>query len=77
MHDVTGEQRDAPERLRTTTAFVAGEELPARPLPLPPPWIALTAQQRAIRARAAAGEHVDLAAELDEVVELPPLAEAD
>jgi len=34
-------------------------------------------KQRSLRKRAAGGEPVDLAAELDEVVQPPPLADAD
>jgi dihydroorotase len=75
--DVTGETRIAPVRLRAARSFVGGRELVSVPIPLPPPWIELTAQQRRVRERAAAGETVDLAAELLEVAELPPLAGAD
>jgi dihydroorotase len=74
--DVTGATRDAPVRLRATRTFVAGEELAPRAVPLPPPWIALTPHQRAIRERLATGEAVDVVRELDELVELPPLANA-
>jgi dihydroorotase len=75
IRDVNGEERSAPVRLRAARTFVAGRELALRPVPLPPPWIELTERQRAIREAAARGEAVDLAAELDEVVPLPPLAD--
>jgi dihydroorotase len=75
--DVTGATREAPLRLRAARTFVGGKELAPAPLPLPPPWIELSEQQRAVRERAARGERVDLPLALDEIRELPPLAEAD
>ncbi|MDX6503452.1 MAG: dihydroorotase, partial [Gaiellaceae bacterium] len=75
--DVTGATREAPLRLRAARTFVGGKELAPAPLPLPPPWIELSAAQRVLRERAARGEAVDLAAELADVVDLPPLTEAD
>jgi dihydroorotase len=74
--DVTGAIREAPFRLRAARTYVAGEELLPAPLPLPPPWIELSPHQQAVRERAARGEPVDLVTALDEVVELPPLADA-
>jgi dihydroorotase len=77
IRDVVGEERSAPVRLRAAGAFVDGRALEPRPVPLPPPWIELSPAQRALRERAARGESVDLAAEFQDVVALPELAEPD
>jgi dihydroorotase len=77
IRDVLGERRDAPVRLRAAGAYVSGKRLQPVAVPLPPPWIELTTAQHALRERAARGEAVDPAAELEDVLPLAPLDESD
>jgi dihydroorotase len=66
IYDVLEQRRDAAHRLRAVRTFVAGAELAPGALPLPAPWVPLSAQQAQLRAASARGETPDLASSLSD-----------
>jgi dihydroorotase len=66
VYDVLEQRRNAAHRLRAVRTFVAGEELAPSALPLPAPWVPLSAPQAELRAASARGETPDLASSLSD-----------